>query len=262
MTWRMKTLALLALMLPGPLFASPPETVVTLEVLPGWDTDSGTHMAGLRLTMAPGWKTYWRAPGEAGLPPLFDWSGSENLAGLRVHWPVPEIFDQEGMRSIGYYDSVVLPLEIAPDGAGPIRLAGSIDLGVCKDVCVPARLEFVADLSRPGRRNGAIVAALIDRPLQAGEAGLSAVACRIVPTPEGFAVNATLDLPRVGQPENVVIETADPEAWVSEPETRREGETLHAEAEIRGGSAIDRSGLRITVLGSGRAVEVQGCPAG
>ena len=51
--------------------AGPPEDVVQIEVLPGWQTASGTQMAALRLTLAPGWKTYWRAPGEGGIPPAF-----------------------------------------------------------------------------------------------------------------------------------------------------------------------------------------------
>ena len=65
---------------PQAAVAGPPEDVVQIEVLPGWQTASGTQMAAIRLTLAPGWKTYWRAPGEGGIPPAFGWAGSQNIA--------------------------------------------------------------------------------------------------------------------------------------------------------------------------------------
>ncbi|MFY8145805.1 MAG: protein-disulfide reductase DsbD domain-containing protein, partial [Rhodobacter sp.] len=70
-----------------PARAMTQDDLLSAEVLPGWRTEQGTHMAALRLTLAPGWKTYWRSPGDAGIPPLFNWSGSQNLSGVRVHWP-------------------------------------------------------------------------------------------------------------------------------------------------------------------------------
>ena len=67
--------------------------IVQAEVLPGWRTPSGTWMAALHLTLSPGWKTYWRVPGEAGIPPLFDIAASTNIAALAVHWPTPHVFE-------------------------------------------------------------------------------------------------------------------------------------------------------------------------
>ena len=63
------------------------DEVVSASVLTGWRMENGHHMAALRITLAPGWKTYWRAPGEAGIPPRFDWTGSDNLSAVTVHWP-------------------------------------------------------------------------------------------------------------------------------------------------------------------------------
>ena len=115
-------LLLLALALrPALAAATPPEDLVRAEILPGWQDGEGRHVAGLRLTMAPGWKTYWRAPGDAGIPPEFDWTGSHGVAGVEVRWPVPQVFDQSGMQSIGYHDEVVLPLEIRTTGAPSAR---------------------------------------------------------------------------------------------------------------------------------------------
>jgi len=251
----------------APLGAQTPEDLVQIEVLPGWQTDAGTWMAGIRFRLAPGWKTYWRAPGEAGIPPLFTWEGSQNVAAAAFHWPVPQVFDQSGMQSIGYAGDVVIPVEITPgsDGSAP-RLAGSVEIGVCHEICVPVALDFAADLLPGTQRDPAIVAALVDRPLTAAEGAVRAVSCRVEAVDGGLSVTATLEMPPVGPQEVVVIETADPTLWVSEAETQRSGNLLTATAQVISGNggavAIDRSGLRLTVLADGSAVDIRGCPAG
>ncbi|MEM9552608.1 MAG: protein-disulfide reductase DsbD domain-containing protein, partial [Pseudomonadota bacterium] len=76
--------------------------VVQVEVLDGGETAHGTVMTALRLTLADGWKTYWRAPGDAGIPPSFNWRGSRNVGEVAITWPTPQVFNDYGMRSIGY----------------------------------------------------------------------------------------------------------------------------------------------------------------
>jgi len=269
-------LVALALLAP-PLQARTPETpapeapgdLVTLELLPGWRTAQGTVMSGLRLRLAPGWKTYWRAPGEAGIPPQFTWSGSRNLAAAGFLWPVPEVFESSGLRSIGYHDEVVIPLELTPADAGRgLHLAGQVDLGVCDEICVPVSLDFAADLEIGSHRDPAIVAALVDQPLGADEAGVTGVACSFAPEGQGMRVTATLDLPAdtaAGEAEVVVIEAGEPGLWVSPAQSARAGGRLTASALILPvGSApvsLDREGLRLTVIGARGAVDIRGCPA-
>ena len=74
--------------------------------------------AGIEIKLDPGWKTYWRDPGNSGVPPTFDFSGSGNVKSVTVLWPAPERFsDGAGGNSIGYVDHVILPLQIAPQDA-------------------------------------------------------------------------------------------------------------------------------------------------
>src|SRR5215213_8372431 len=61
-----------------------------------------TMRAGLQIKLGPGWKTYWRYPGDSGVPPRFDFSRSENLGELSVLWPAPHRFTDDGGTSIGY----------------------------------------------------------------------------------------------------------------------------------------------------------------
>lgn len=263
---RMKLALTLTALLASSAAAQSTDGIVQLEVLPGWQTDGGQQMAGLRITLAPGWKTYWRAPGDAGIPPRVDFSGSDNVASARFFWPVPEVFDQNGMRSIGYHDQVVIPVEIARHAPGPMRLSGGLEIGVCEEICIPMRLAFDAALPTGGARDPAIVAGLVNRPMTADEAGVRQANCQITPTDTGLSVRVFLTLPPTGTSEVVVIEAADPEVWVSEADVQRTGPVLTATSDmvhmVQDAFAIDRSALRFTVLGDNHAVDIHGCTAG
>ncbi|MEQ9258160.1 MAG: protein-disulfide reductase DsbD family protein [Roseovarius sp.] len=242
--------------------------LVAVRVLEGWRGADGAHMAALELRLKPGWKTYWRAPGDAGIPPSFDWRRSRNVAAIDVLWPAPSVSVKSGVRTIGYADVLVLPLSVAPARAGAdVTLAGSMDIGVCSDVCVPVTLHFSSDLPQAAsKRDPRIAAALASRPLTAAEAGVGRVACRLSPIDGGLALRAEIDMPPAGGRELALVEVDDPQIWVAQPKTAREGGRLVAETSlyhVEGRSfLLNRSGIRITVLGQSRAVDIQGCTAG
>lgn len=130
---------------------SDPQAVIRL--LPGQARPDG--LAGLEIRLAPGWKTYWRNPGDAGIPPTFDWSGSENLREVTVLWPAPSRYDQEGTSSAVYHDQVVLPLKVsAVDPSKPVKLALGLDYAACKTICVPARGSADVTLAPGGTAEG------------------------------------------------------------------------------------------------------------
>lgn len=238
--------------------------MVSLQVLPGWRTADGTHIAALKIALAPGWKTYWRAPGDAGIPPMIDWSGSSNLSGMMPAWPTPTVFSQNGMNSVGYKHELVLPVVLTPRDPGqPITLKGELQIGICNDICVPTQLSFDTALPIAQIRDAAISTALANQPTPANQAGVGSVTCALSLTADGLALQTTLSMPPAGKYEYAIVETADPEVWVAESETHRDGNTLTVKTELvhmdGGAFALDRSGLRITVLGSDRAVDIQGC---
>lgn len=241
------------------------DDMVDIEVLPGWRAADGTHMAALQLTLKPGWKTYWRSPGDAGIPPILVWSGSRNLESAQVTWPTPKVFDQSGMTSIGYKDRVILPITLTPKNAGKaINMKLRLQIGICRDVCVPAQFtlkqELAADLTN---RDPKIAAALAERPYSAAEAGVRAISCSISLTEDGILLRAEIDMPAIGGTEFVVFEAGDAQIWSSEAQVKRQGRRLIAETEMMhvngSGFALNRSALRITVLGKTRAVDIQGC---
>lgn len=259
------TLALIAALLTtGQARALTPEDVVQAALLTGWQTERGTHMAALQLRMAPDWKTYWRAPGDAGIPPVFDWAGSENLAAVRLHWPRPSVFHLNGLQSIGYHNMLVLPVEVTPaDPVRPVRLNLRVDMGVCEDICVPASVTVAGDLVAPGAPDPAIRAALADQPVRAKAGG--DVSCAVAPIADGLRVTARLRMPPVGQDETVVFEAGREGVWIAESVEDRQGGELVAWTEMvppEGAPfALDRSRVVLTVIGEDRAVEITGCPA-
>lgn len=261
-------LCAVAALMAAPLAAEPVEDALGVEILPGWRLADGTHVAGIRLRLAPGWKTYWRAPGDAGIPPSFDWQGSRNVGAVRLGWPAPHVFDQNGMRSVGYSGDVIWPVIIEPRRAGaPIALSGEIDLGVCKDVCVPRLVRFEADLpAGTTRADPRIAAALAEQPYTRAEAGVKSATCALTPEQGGLRITATIRMPSTGTGEAAVIEAGNPHIWVSEPDLARSGDTLVASARMEhvsgGAMAIDRDALRITVIGGSYSVDIPGCPAG
>ena len=263
----LRLVAAVIVALAPPVMAPAQDGMARLSVLPGWRAEPGVHIAALHVSLAPGWKTYWRAPGDAGIPPEIDLRGARNVAGVQPQWPTPVVFWQNGMRSVGYKGELVLPLRIAVDRPGAdIRLKGRLAIGVCLDICVPVTLELdkllPAANTQPDPR---IRAALDDQPQSAAEAGVGRVACRIRPGSDGIEITAEIAMPPAGGTETVLLETDDPEIWVAEGESTRQGGTLRLTtrmAHVLGdGFAVNRAGLRLTVLGRDRAVDIRGCPA-
>ncbi|MEO1537359.1 MAG: protein-disulfide reductase DsbD domain-containing protein [Pseudomonadota bacterium] len=227
-------------------------------LLPGWRESDGRHMSGLALDLAPGWKTYWRSPGAGGIPPRFNWSGSRNLASVTVHYPVPKVMDQNGLQSIGYDTDVVFPLVVtAQDASKPVMLRGEVELGVCEEVCIPMTLQVTAELPAGGNHDKAIAASMDNQPVMGG-----GIECDIAPISDGLRLTARTGSAAFSA-EVVVIEVSTPDVWVSPSEMSQSGSNLVAEVEMVPPNAqpfaLARSGVRMTLIGNGRALELRGC---
>lgn len=107
------------------------------------DREPGLY-AGVEVAMPEGWKTYWRSPGDAGgVPPDFDWQGSDNLASATVLYPAPHRLHDKAGDVVGYKNGVLFPVSVKPiDASKPVTLHGKVSYGVCKDVCIPAEAEL------------------------------------------------------------------------------------------------------------------------
>ncbi len=159
----------------------------------------GHFRGGIDIRLAPGWKTYWRYPGDSGVPPHFDFANSENVKSVTVAWPAPHRFSDADGNTIGYKDRVVLPLRIeAKDTGRPAVLRLKLDYAICEKLCVPAQAETELKLEPGSADTEAAVAAAEARvpnsvPLNAAQA---------------FAIKRIAREP--GSPPRVVVDVAAP----------------------------------------------------
>ncbi len=118
------------------------------RLIAGTPPSGSGPVAFVEIALEPGWKTYWRTPGDAGgLPPTFEWSKSSNLAEAKVAFPAPQRFTDKSGNTIGYKDGVVLPVFLTPqDAKAPISLVAGIQYGICKDICIPVEAELTLDV--------------------------------------------------------------------------------------------------------------------
>jgi DsbC/DsbD-like thiol-disulfide interchange protein len=131
-------------------------------------------LGGIAFQLQPGWKTYWRTPGDSGVPPRFDFSRSENIEAVTVLWPAPMKFDDgAGGSSLGYHDQVVLPLRIvAKNTDKPVMLRAAVNYAVCDKLCVPVEADVeLAFTSVASTEDSALFAALdtVPKPANVGD---------------------------------------------------------------------------------------------
>ena len=225
--------------------------------------------AGIQIQLAAGWKTYWRYPGDSGVPPRFDFTHSENVKQVVVAWPAPHRFTEGGDTSIGYKGDVTFPLVVVPQDPGkPTMLRLDLDYAICEKMCVPATAK--AELALPGgttAHDAALAAAEASVPKSAtiGEGGeRGALAIRGVKRGPGTP------LPRV------VVDVAVPEG-ATDVDLFAEGPTadwaLPVPEPVAGapaghrlfafkldglppGASAQGAALRLTAVADGQAVEV------
>ncbi len=245
----------------APVAAQVMENVAKLSVRSGWSENANTHVAGLQIDLAPGWKTYWRQPGDAGIPAQFTWSGSKNIDKIQVLWPRPKVTWDYGMRSLVYETRVVLPLIITTKGDGPMNLKGRVMIGVCEDVCIPVEYKINTRIPRNGTSDRALQTAIDAQPV----VKRTKVTCEFAPYKTGLKATLSIKTPKLGAEEHMAVEFADPDLWVGTPALSRQGGTLKAEVTVLANSGqmplIDRAGLRTTLIAGTKAVEFRGCQA-
>ncbi len=248
-----------------------PSTLATVRFLEGWASPSGdVHTGGIQISLARGWKTYWRAPGEFGIPPRLELSRSENIRGVFMHFPRPTIYFDNDVRTIGYADKVVFPLDFFPDRAGSgMRAHADLHLGVCREVCVPVSFQFPIMLSnRKTTPPVEIVRALRMGPNRIDATGGAVrIRCRLTrrSPPHGYQVTYDFDHSRPMSPlAAAVFEYPGQPVWFSDARlSRRPNGMVSATAQMEyfgtGPFFLDRSQLRMTLISGRDYLEFSGC---
>jgi DsbC/DsbD-like thiol-disulfide interchange protein len=111
----------------------------------GTASPDAAELAFIELDLDQGWKTYWRSPGDTGVPPVFEWTASQNLAQASPYFPAPRRLPDQGGDSIGYQGRLILPIRIVRTNVNaPVTLAANFSYGICKNVCVPVEVAVTS----------------------------------------------------------------------------------------------------------------------
>lgn len=130
----------------GQRFQSPQSSAELITAVEGTGGLDAIPFA-IHIVLQPGWKTYWRSPGDAGFPLQVDTAGSRNVARAALSWPVPHRFELFGLQTFGYGDEVAFPLDVVPERIGdPVALKAKLRYLVCETICVPQDAELTLDL--------------------------------------------------------------------------------------------------------------------
>ena len=153
--------------------------------------DSRGLRLGLQFQLQPGWKVYWRSPGDAGFPPNVEWDGSQNLSGAVIKWPAPVRFSVLGLETVGYKEEVVFPIAAsAVTASQAVNVRAQVRYLTCNDICIPYEANLSLNLpaidARPSEH-----APLIDRfraavPDDGTDHGLKIDALHIVKDDQGM----------------------------------------------------------------------------
>jgi len=223
--------------------------------------DSKAYLAGVEVELAEGWKTYWRMPGDAGVPPMFDWSKSINTAAITVLYPAPMRMEEAAAQTVGYKKSVMFPVEVKPlDPAKPVVLDLQMELGICRDICIPGEVQLSLTIPPSGLSGASPVKAWLERvprpqPLRgAGDPELKGVTAVL----EGPSPRLLVEVafPGGAKDADVFIEAPD---GVYVPMTKRlpdgPGGVARFEADLSRIDAHDLKGKRLvlTLIGDGGA---------
>jgi DsbC/DsbD-like thiol-disulfide interchange protein len=220
--------------------------------------------AGIEIKLQPGWKTYWRYPGDSGVPPRFDFSGSENLGVAKVLYPAPHLFTDDTGNSLGYKDRVIFPLQVTAKEPGkPVTLHLKLDYAVCEKLCIPAEGRAELTLGTGESANEMALAASeahVPKAVAAAEAGLSVRRVNNAPKP---LIEVDLRADAGGSPVELFVEGPTPE-WalpIPQPAQGAPAGHRHFGFELDGlPPGVDPKGhfeLTFTLVEGDRAIEVK-----
>jgi DsbC/DsbD-like thiol-disulfide interchange protein len=222
---------------------------------------SAVLLGGIEFRLQPGWKTYWRNPGDSGVAPRFDFSASENVGDVAVLWPAPNAFpDGAGGTSLGFALGTILPLRISPKAADrPVILRASVSYAVCEKLCIPveATLELVF-ASVVSSNDAALLSALANVPKPGAIGDNAPLAIRSVRR-DGQRVAVEVRAPPESKVE-LYVEGPSPDWSLPIPRLEtRDTETLRFGFELDGlppGAQASGAELKFTLVGADLAREI------
>lgn len=224
-------------------------------VTTGTADQAGRIQGVLEIALKPGWKTYWRDPGDSGVPPQIDVNASANVAGVDLSFPAPQRHDDGYGQWAGYDRSVALPAVFTLKSPGDKALIEAhVFLGICETICIPVQTTLSVDpASDPDNAADAqLVKAAFAALPQAERSDFRAV------TVAGDDETLNVEVAAPGAPDDVDFFVAGNQDYMFGPPTRTEqnGKVLFSVPILDRPDTIPAgAGLHYTVTGTTGAVE-------
>jgi DsbC/DsbD-like thiol-disulfide interchange protein len=221
------TLSILLTLLAAPALAAAtaeqelaPGVAARLIAAPGGA--NGTTYAALELNLPAGTHTYWRIPGESGIPTQIDLAGSTGIAEADIQWPVPHVELGEAGPSYVYNDHLVIPIRLQHSAADGV-IEAAVTLGLCSDVCVPAQAKFSLPVSFGAAdepQSIRIDTALAQTPIAWDQPGDPVPS--VVVSPDGAALNIHSPDSSI-DPSSFIADVGDPSVLFAAPQKSPDG---------------------------------------
>jgi DsbC/DsbD-like thiol-disulfide interchange protein len=219
-------------------------------------------LGGIAFQLKAGWHTYWRTPGDSGVPPRFDFSKSDNVEAVTVLWPAPTKFDDgAGGTSLGYHGQVVLPLRIVAKNADkPVVLRADVNYAVCEKLCIPVQADLqLAFNSVASTEDSALFAALDTVPKPANVGDPTPLTIRDVKR-EGRSEVLVDVVSSDAKPINLFVEGPTPDWSLPVPKLLEQGPRgvkrfAFALEGVPPGVNPEGAALKLTLVGADRAYE-------
>jgi DsbC/DsbD-like thiol-disulfide interchange protein len=246
-------LALLLAALPAksdPFASAWSEGKAQMRLIAAGSDVGGNYQAAAEIRLPSTAITYWRTPGDAGVPPKFSVNGSENVAKAEVLFPAPQRIDDQGIEAFGYRGGVVFPIHVAArNQRAPVLLRLTVDYAVCDNICLPeeSSAELLLPVAQQSPQDAVIAGAEARVPVALSPQDIAA---HVSVVPDKAAAKPTWLLAWKGDSVAADLFAEAPEGWAFE--THRRGDRLFSIAAVERPSAVQHVAVRMTLTGAPR----------
>ena len=216
---------------------------------------------GLQIEHQPHWHTYWKNPGDSGLPTTLNWRLPNGVVVGEIAWPTPQQLPVGPLMNYGYEGRVLLPVPVTLSNGlegGTLDVKLSAQWLVCKDICIPQQGEFA--LSLPVQASTALHAAAFDSARRAAPQAASGAVARAELAQDGKVLKVSVNgLPAAlqGRPLTFFAETAGVVEPAAPVVARWEGGTWSAQVTTSSQRFESPSAMKAVLVAPGTAAGVQ-----
>jgi DsbC/DsbD-like thiol-disulfide interchange protein len=190
----------------------------------------GNIKAALQIKPSPGWITYWREPGDSGIPPQISVPSDAGVTLEKIAYPIPKLISDGEIADIGYDTAVTLPLDLKANGAPASTLKADVFIGLCKNICIPFQAELSLPLGAANAEDSGVIEAAQKTLPEPPGTDFDVEAYRL--SPDNAVIHLTLRLPEGGAAPQIFVTGPSGYVFLKQQNARRSGTRYEADIAI------------------------------